>query len=435
MRILVLWGLACMLIGTIGTPFANSLFAWLPQVNAQAGIWSGLDRGSDAVFGWAAQLMGYSEPLAWFSGLAHFYNGLPSEPAYQFYLFRFLLGFFEGGFFPSVILYLSLWYRPQDRAKAIASFMAAIPVATVFGLPVSGLLLGLDWFGWPGWRWIFILQGILPILAGVATMFVLPDRPEDASWLLPDERKSLLEDLRREAEAKQRHFSLKVITGHLGVVLLLTVVYFCLNVNSYGLTMFMPAIIKSQSGARDAWASVLAALPYVMALLGMLINGWHSDKTGERVWHVAVPLACAGVAIALASVVDGMSLLPVLVMILLVGPVLYAHLPAFWPIPTMFLERRRRGVRDRLYQHDWQPGRVRGPVPGRPLGDRERHICRRPDEAGLLSGHLRGGDSRSGPLSAQEASTWLTPRPRERMTREQNANVNTLRYSLPSWTG
>ena len=337
MRILVLWGLSCMLIGSIGTPFSNSLFAWLPEVDAGAGFFTGLDRGADVAFGWFAQLLGRAEPLVWFTGLAHFYNGLQHEPAYQFYLYRFMLGFFEGGFFPSVILYLSLWFRATDRAKAIATFMSAIPVATVFGLPISGLLLGLDWFGWPGWRWIFILQGIVPILAGVATMFVLPDRPEDATWLPPDERKSLLDDLRLEAQAKQQHFSVKVITTHLGIVLLLTVVYFCLNVTSYGLGMFMPAIIKSQSGARDVWASILASLPYLMALLGMLANGWHSDKTGERLWHVAVPLACSGAAIALAASADGKAVLPVLVMILFVGPFLYAHLPAFWPIPTMFL--------------------------------------------------------------------------------------------------
>ena len=215
--------------------------------------------------------------------------------------------------------------------------MSAIPVSTVFGLPISGLLLDLDWLGWPGWRWIFVLQGILPVVAGFATLFVLPNRPENATWLLPDERESLLHDLQQETLAKSQHFSVRVLLTHLGVVLLLTVVYFCLNVISYGLGMFMPAIIKSQSGTRDLWASVLAAVPYLMALIGMLLNGWHSDKTGERIVHVAVPLTLLGIGISLAAAVDGMGALPVLVMILIVGPALYAHLPAFWPIPTMFL--------------------------------------------------------------------------------------------------
>ena len=150
-RILVLWGLSCMLIGTIGTPFSSTLFGWLPTINLDAGCadrpgWHGRCCSSA---GWR-DLFGHGEPLTWFRGLAQFYNGLPTEPVNQFYFFRFMLGFFEGGFFPSVILYLSLWFRAADRAKAIANFMAAIPVANVFGLPISGLLLELNWFGWPG---------------------------------------------------------------------------------------------------------------------------------------------------------------------------------------------------------------------------------------------------------------------------------------------
>jgi ACS family tartrate transporter-like MFS transporter len=336
-RILVLWGLSCVLIGTIGTPTSNALFAWLPAIPADAGFVAALDGTVNVLFGWLARLLQHDQPLAWFHSLAVFYNGLPDQPVNQFYFYRFMLGFFEGGFFPSVILYLSLWFRASHRAKAVASFMAAVPVASVFGMPISGLLLDLNWLGWPGWRWIFILQGVVPMVAGVVTLFVLPDRPQHAKWLLPEERDSLLQELAAEAQSKAQHLSLRVLFSHLGVVLLLTVVYFCLNVISYGLGMFMPAIIKSQSGTRDFWASALASLPYLMALLGMFINGWHSDRSGERVVHVAVPLACLGIGISVAAAVDGLGIWPVVAMVFLVGPVLYAHLPAFWPIPTMFL--------------------------------------------------------------------------------------------------
>lgn len=365
-RILVLWGLACVLVGLIDTPFANSLFAWLPTIPEDAGMLIGLDWFTNALFGWIGALLGYSSNLNLFSGLAHFANELPHNAVNQFYFFRFMLGFFEGGFFPSVIVYLSLWFRPEDRAKAIASFMAAIPLSSLVGAPLSGLLLDINWLGLPGWRWIFILQGVAPILAGIATLFMLPDRPEKAKWLPADERDWLLGELHKEHHGKETHGHLLWLK-HAGLVLLLTAAYFCLNVTSYGLSMFMPAILKSQSSSwmedpssgwsivwrhLDNWAanlgihlelsqdfqvSVLTALPYLMALIAMLVNGWHSDRSRERIGHVAVPLCCLSVGITLAALCDGYGIWPVLIMIFLVGTFLYAHLPAYWPIPSMFL--------------------------------------------------------------------------------------------------
>jgi MFS family permease len=302
-RILVLWGLCAALAGTIGTPLANTFFGWLPS------------------------------------------------PAYQLYFFRFMLGFFEGGFFPSVIVYLALWFRPQDRAKAIAAFMAAIPLSSMIGVPVSGMLLGVHWFGLPGWRWIFILEGIAPVLAGFATLFFLPDGPRKAAWLPCGERDWLMEELDREHRSKQGHGHWAWV-HHLGLVLLLTLVYFCLNLTSYGLSMFMPAIIKSQMGidagatysvfglftiTGSQLASFTASLPYLVAFVAMLVNGWHSDRTGERIWHAALPLTGLSVGIFLAALFDGWGIVPLLIMIFVVGTCLYAHLPAFWPIPTMFL--------------------------------------------------------------------------------------------------
>jgi MFS family permease len=247
-----------------------------------------------------------------------------------------MLGFFEGGFFPSVIVYLSIWFRGEDRAKAIASFMSAIPLSLVLGVPVSGMLLGVHWFGLPGWRWIFLLEGIAPVIAGFVTLFYLPDRPAKAQWLPAEERAWLAAELEREHKAKAGlgHW---VWVRHLGAVLLLTAVYFFSNLTSYGLTMFMPAIIKSQSGATSQMASFLAALPYFMGLIVMLVNGWHSDRTGERPWHAALPLALLSGGIWLTAMFDGVPVLPVIVIIFGVGTFLFAHLPAFWPMPTMFL--------------------------------------------------------------------------------------------------
>src|SRR5262245_23858856 len=161
-RILILWGVCCALIGTIGTPWANTAFGWLPSFH-------------------------------------------PDPAVNQFYVLRFMLGFFEGGFFPSVILYLSLWFPPRDRARAIAVFMAAIPASSLLGAPVSGLMLQMDAFGVVGWRWIFILQGLAPILAAFATLFVLPDGPEQAAWLRPEERAWLLAELEAEKARRAAH--------------------------------------------------------------------------------------------------------------------------------------------------------------------------------------------------------------------------------------
>jgi MFS transporter, ACS family, tartrate transporter len=315
-RILVLWGMACVLIGFIGTPWADWAFGWLG---------SGFGDGLFAGIGWLARNVFRVEP-----------GNTDSLTVRQFFFLRFMLGFFEGGFFPSVILYLSLWFPPRARAKAIATFMAAIPVSSLIGSPLSGVLLNLNWMGLPGWRWIFILQGIAPIIAGVVTLFFLPDRPERAPWLEEEERDWLTGEMHKEHLSRQSHGHTAWL-GQVGSVLLLTGYYFCMNVTSYGLSIFMPSIIKQQSGLSDTWASVVAAFPYLMGLIAMLLNGWHSDRSHERIFHVAIPLVGMSISVLLAALLDQMWIFPVLVMIFLVGSFMYAHLPAFWPIPTVFL--------------------------------------------------------------------------------------------------
>jgi MFS family permease len=305
-RILVLWGLCCTLIGFIGLPWMNQLFAWLPPVDQ-------------------IPLLGSILP------------SIPGDVALsQFYFLRFMLGFFEGGFFPVVIFYLSLWFRQRDRARAIATFMAAIPVSSMLGSPLSGLMLQFQWLGLPGWRWVFILQGIAPILAGFVTLFFLPDRPEKADWLPPDEKNWLVGELAGEQLGHKIHGHFGWL-GQAGIVLLLTGYYFCLNLTSYGLSMFMPTIIKAQSGLSDRWSAVVAGLPYAAGLVGMLVNGWWSDRRQSRIAHVAAPMVCYSIGLLLASWFHGAGWVAVLIMIFGVGTFMYAHLPAFWPIPTMLM--------------------------------------------------------------------------------------------------
>ncbi|HEV3205246.1 MAG TPA: MFS transporter, partial [Gemmataceae bacterium] len=288
-RILILWGICTVFIGSIGTSFATKMFSWLPHFPEHTAAIDGIDQRIEAWFGWVARLGDHPDPLNAVSDFMNFLNGLPESPINQFYFFRFMLGFFEGGFFPSVIVYLGLWFRTEDRAKAIATFMAAIPLSNVIGNPFSGLILKVNWLDIPGWRWIFVIQGIAPVFAGIATLFFLPSRPNKATWLPPEERDWLMGELDREQKEKKGHGHWEWVR-HLGIVLLLTGVYFCQNVSSYGLLTFMPSIFKAQfdpnyNGA-DFWASVLSSLVYMMALLGMLFNGLHSDRTKERIFHV-----------------------------------------------------------------------------------------------------------------------------------------------------
>lgn len=316
-RILVLWGICAALCGFLGKPILGWLLGWI-------------------------QLGSFSLPtinLIWQSWTPSF-GGLDGHnPGDQLLILRFLLGFFEGGFFPSVIVYLSLWFRPEARARAIASFMSAIPISSVLGLPLSALLSKIRFGSLEGWRWIFIIEGIVPIIAGILTFAFLPDRPEKAEWLPADERDWLLSELRREDHGKAGH-------GHflwvqkLGLVLLLTLVYFCINVSSYGLGMFMPKILQTQFRI-DPQAVMLSllisALPFIPAFILMKLNGHHSDRREERVWHVALPLFLQGAGVAAAAYFDGVGVASAMIMILWVGSFLYAHLPAFWPIPRTFL--------------------------------------------------------------------------------------------------
>ena len=322
-RILILWGLMAGIMAAIGTPVAATMFGWLPSLKEDLGV-------------------------GFLSSAAQFINGLGHDAKTQFYFFRFMLGFFEGGFFPSVIVYFSHWFRPEDRAKAMASFALAMPLATVIGNPISVLIKNnFTAFGLEGWRWIFIIEGAVPVLAGFATIFLLPNRPAEVKWLTAEERDWLSAELQRERDERKRlsHVGWR---NHLALVLLLTVVYFLQNVTSYGFSTFMPTFMKSfllsadpglqaHENRLDFLATILATLPYCVALIALLVNGWHSDKTRERAWHAAVPLLVMSAGVLLAWAFTGQPILAMLVIIVIVGACLYTHIPAFWPIPTMFL--------------------------------------------------------------------------------------------------
>ncbi len=257
--------------------------------------------------------------------------------ARQFYLVRFFIGAAEAGFFPAVIVYLSHWFRSGDRAKAIARFCAANPLSFVIGSPLAGYLLGISWFGLRGWRWLFILEGIPAILFGIIAIFYLTDWPRQAKWLPSDEREWFAAQLSEEQQVKQRahRFTIWEALRHRDVILL-TLCYFFALTGNYGLAFWLPTILKRLSGQSDLKVTLLASLPFLAGFLVQQVNGWHSDRTGERRWHAAAPLILSGIALLLTVIYGSNPVLSV-ALFTVVGAFYFAYHPAFWSLPSMFL--------------------------------------------------------------------------------------------------
>lgn len=255
----------------------------------------------------------------------------------QFYFVRFLVGAAEAGFLPGVIVYLTHWFRYQDRAKAVAFFYAANPLSYVIGSPLAGLLLGLSWLGMRGWRWLFIIEGIPAIILGIITIWFLTDWPEQAGWLPSDEKAWITDELRREKEIKKsiRSYSVWEALRHRDV-LLLTICYFCAMTGSYGIAFWLPTILKRMSGKSDLKVTLLAALPYIAAFVVQQVNGWHSDKMRERRWHAAIPVFVCGIALVMA-VTFQTNLIVSVGLFVIAGGAFYGFQPCFWAVPTLFL--------------------------------------------------------------------------------------------------
>jgi MFS transporter, ACS family, tartrate transporter len=277
---------------------------------------------------WIARIMISWGLVAALTGLVH--------TAGQFYSARFILGVAEAGFFPGVIVYLTHWYRDQDRARALAVFASAIPVAQVIGAPLSGALLEIHWLGYSGWRWLLILEGVPAVIAGIAALYYLTDRPSDAGWLTPDERSWITGELAREAQAKSgsQPGIWKILRDR--NVLLLTAVYFLGACSQYGFSFFLPKMIQKVSGFSSFQVAMIAAVPFLASWPAMLALGWSSDRTGERRWHTAAAYVVLAAGLV-GGVWAGENVALGLVMFSLAGIGISARLPAFWALPAALL--------------------------------------------------------------------------------------------------
>ncbi|MCX4138940.1 MFS transporter [Paraburkholderia sp. SEWSISQ10-3 4] len=281
------------------------------------------------MFTWGilAGAMAYIPDIARMTGLS---------PAHVFYGLRILLGVAEAGFFPGIIFLLTLWFPAAYRARVVGYFMAAIPLSTVIGGPISGALLSMDGRGGlAGWQWVYLIEALPALVLSFCVLFYLTDKPADATWLANDERDWLVARQAQEREHREavRTFSVKEALFN-PRVLAVALIYFGANATNYGLSFFLPQIVKS-FGLTNLQTGFVTSLPYIVGVVSMIYWGRHSDRKLERKWHVAIALLVAAGGIAAAAGLDN----PVQKMIALsiAGFGIFGCLPVIWTLPAAFL--------------------------------------------------------------------------------------------------
>ena len=259
------------------------------------------------------------------------------------YALRVLLGVAEAGFFPGMILYLTYWFPRRERARYTAMFLAAIPLSSAIGSTLSGAIMEyLDgFFGLEGWRVMFLLEGLPAVALAFVTWFYLTDRPEQATWLSEQERGWLTREMEAEKAQTERRFHWplrKSLTN--SRILALSFVYFGVVYGLYALSFFLPQIVADFSTTFGVEFSLMAtglivAVPYLVGTVSMVLWGRHSDRTQERVWHVAAPTILAALTIPVALYLDSPFAVMVAVTLTAIG--IFGALPVFWSLPSAFL--------------------------------------------------------------------------------------------------
>ena len=255
----------------------------------------------------------------------------------SFYILRFLLGVAEAGFLPGIIYYLADWYPAKQRARAVGWFMSAIPLSIIIGGPMAGLLLGLDnLLGLRGWQWLFLLEGVPAVLLSFVTFFFLTDHPDQARWLSPEQQQWLSETIRTEqTQAHERYgIGLGRMLLHPTVWLLALLALACQS-GSYGLSLWIPQIVKNLSGLSNFLVGLITALPYCAAAIGMVLVGAHSDRTGERFLHIAIPSLLAVLGFCLSAWLT--SPVPAIIALTIAAVGDLSSRGPFWALPGRFL--------------------------------------------------------------------------------------------------
>jgi ACS family tartrate transporter-like MFS transporter len=255
----------------------------------------------------------------------------------SFYILRFLLGITEAGFFPGIILFLTYWFPEARRARTVSMFMTATAIAGIIGGPISGKLLTLHGLHTlSGWQWLFLIEGIPAVILGIIVFFRLPDNPEKARWLSPEEKSFITERIRTENLNKElKHETTLVKTLTSGKIWALGLLYFTIMIGMYGVSMWLPLIIKSFSDMNDFAIGLASTIPYMVAAVGMVIIGFHSDKHKERQLHIAFSMGAAAVGLVLSAYLH--TPVPALAALAVAALGIWGSLGPFWGRATAIM--------------------------------------------------------------------------------------------------
>ena len=274
----------------------------------------------------------YVQPISIFFGV---------DTATGFNAMRFLLGAGEAGFFPGIILYLTYWFPSEYRARMVALFMTAVAIAGVIGSPVSGAIMqymsGIN--GWAGWQWLFLLEGLPAVILGVVTILYLDNGPQNTKWLNPQEKALVMErleaDLKRKSAAGGHHSFLESLKDY--KVWILAAIYFSVVVGFYGVTFFLPQLVKEMGVKGEFNNGLISSIPWIFAAVAMSLNGRHSDKTMERRWHVAIPALIAATGLIITGFAGKSQPLISMIGLTMTTAGCLSVTSCFWSLPTAFL--------------------------------------------------------------------------------------------------
>ncbi|RZH27042.1 MFS transporter [Acinetobacter pittii] len=259
------------------------------------------------------------------------------QTEWQFYTLRFLLGVAEAGLAPGLLLYLTYWFPSYRRARMTVLWFIAIPISGMIGGPLSGLIMdrmsGVH--GWFGWQWMFVIEAIPTVLVGLLVLAVLKDSVQDANWLTQDEKNLVKQELAQDNQHKEGHASVKEFVADKRLWLLAGI-YFCVVMGQYAITFWLPTLIRN-SGISDNWhIGLLTSLPYMCAIVVMILAGRSGDHFQERRWHLIIPMCAGAIALTFATLFASNLTLSLICLCIAASGVLTAS-SLFWMLPTNFL--------------------------------------------------------------------------------------------------